>query len=86
MFFNFFGAGDANWELFRPVATTTDHHHDEKATRHRPIAISGYTVRGQLFLYWEYSENLHKKETIQALADTCKASLQALVAEYNAAA
>lgn len=86
MFFNFFGAGDANWELFRPVATTTDHHHDEKATRHRPIAISGYTVRGQLFLYWEYSENLHKQETIQALVDACKASLQALVAEYNAAA
>jgi non-ribosomal peptide synthase protein (TIGR01720 family) len=47
--------------------------------RPRLLDINGIVVNGQLRLEWTYSENLHRRSTIENLAEACAEELRLLI-------
>ena len=54
--------------------------HAPAGIRYYPIAISSQVWRDQLRLNFVYSENLHRRETVESLAEAFRARLLRLVA------
>jgi non-ribosomal peptide synthase protein (TIGR01720 family) len=81
--FNYLGQFDQTfsesslWKLARENRGSTRH---PQATRPYLLEINGLIVGGQLRLDWTYSERLHRKETIDAIAQTCLKVLSQLIA------
>ena len=49
------------------------------APRHRTFEISGYVLGEELEFRWDYSRNLHREDTVRALAERFTAELRAFV-------
>jgi amino acid adenylation domain-containing protein/non-ribosomal peptide synthase protein (TIGR01720 family) len=79
-FDNIFGDG-APFRLLQEPAGPL---HAPSGRRFHLIEISGQVVGGQLHMDWTYSENLHRRETIAALAERFVVALRVLIAESRA--
>ncbi len=56
---------------------------DRKTLRMCPITIGGYVLNDRLVIKWEYSVNLHRPTTIEALARRCGDVLRRFVADFR---
>jgi non-ribosomal peptide synthase protein (TIGR01720 family) len=57
--------------------------HSPTGVRYYPLAVSSQVWRDQLRLNFVYSENLHERATIEALAERYRAALAALAARHR---
>ncbi|HEV2705203.1 MAG TPA: condensation domain-containing protein, partial [Pyrinomonadaceae bacterium] len=51
-----------------------------RALRRYLLEINAFVIKGQLTLYWTYSENLHRRETIERVAAGMMEELRAIIA------
>jgi non-ribosomal peptide synthase protein (TIGR01720 family) len=49
--------------------------------RRHLLVVNGYITAGRLQLDWTYNENLHRRATIERLAQGCMTALRALIAD-----
>jgi non-ribosomal peptide synthase protein (TIGR01720 family) len=80
--FNYLGQFDqsiSGASLFRLASESSGEVYSPRARRSYLLEINGIVVRGQLQLGWTYSEQLHKRETIERLAQTFIAALRGLM-------
>ena len=80
VFFNFFGIAPPNRATYRALRAASGHHHDKDAVRRRKLAIAGALGQGRLWLDWEYSDTLHRPETIERVAERCGQVVRELLA------
>jgi non-ribosomal peptide synthase protein (TIGR01720 family) len=81
--FNYLGQFDnlfAEGAPFRLLQEPAGPLHSPRGQRFHLIEISGQVTGGQLCMNWVYSENLHRRTTIEALAQGFLAALRALIA------
>ena len=85
VFFNYFGPDNAK-ELSRltKIQNFGGYHQDRTTKRMCPITITGMIIEDKVLFKWEYNTNLHKRETIQPLAQRCGEVLRWFVADYKA--
>ncbi|MBA2682590.1 MAG: amino acid adenylation domain-containing protein [Ktedonobacteraceae bacterium] len=57
----------------------TGHYHDAQSDRTYLFQITGRILDGKLHMQWDYSERLHHRSTIEALANETVRALQALI-------
>jgi non-ribosomal peptide synthase protein (TIGR01720 family) len=84
IFFNYTGPKTIEYSQFRLAGAYGGYVHDLQAQRPNTLAITGAIVKGQLELRWEYSENLHRRETIERLARATMDALRAQIAQHRA--
>ena len=65
--------------LFTPAAESVGAIHSPYDQRPHILDINSGIYEGQLYLEWTYSENLHRRSTIEWLASSCLDALQALI-------
>jgi amino acid adenylation domain-containing protein/non-ribosomal peptide synthase protein (TIGR01720 family) len=85
--FNYLGQFDnifADGAPFRLLREPVGPLHAPSGQRFHKIEISGQVLGGRLLMDWVYSENLHRRETIAALAEGFVAALRMLIAESRA--
>jgi non-ribosomal peptide synthase protein (TIGR01720 family) len=80
--FNYLGQFDQMLPEASPFSLATEptgpvRSHTE--TRNYTLEVNGGVVGGQLQLSWTYSENLHRRETIEGLARNFLEALQAVI-------
>ncbi|MEY3826300.1 MAG: hypothetical protein RLZZ148_1114, partial [Cyanobacteriota bacterium] len=68
---------DTQWELV-PESGGADHNSQE--CRRHLLEVNGLVVNDQLQMNWTYSQNIHRRCTIEALAQNFLATLEALIA------
>ncbi len=81
--FNYLGQFDQAFSgssLFRLAAESSGPERSLKGRRSHVLMISGAIVEGQLRLEWSYSQNLHRRATIEALAEDLMEALRAIIA------
>ncbi len=81
--FNYLGQLDAmasGSSLFGPARESAGPTQGGQGGRRYLIEVSGHVLGGRLELSWTYSEALHARPTIEALAQECLTALRALVA------
>ncbi|HEU5377791.1 MAG TPA: amino acid adenylation domain-containing protein [Ktedonobacteraceae bacterium] len=83
VFFNFTGVRSYEFEQFRFVRPFGGFQNDLQADRPYLIALECGTIEGQLRLKWEYSSNIHRRETVEQLAQRTMERLQAIVRHYT---
>jgi amino acid adenylation domain-containing protein/non-ribosomal peptide synthase protein (TIGR01720 family) len=83
IFFNFFG-DDHSQELaaLTKSAGFGGYGLDRRTRRLRPLAVGVYIQNDQMLIRWERSTNIHRLETVQALADRSAAALRWFAANY----
>ena len=59
---------DPDQPQFTIYGPYTGHHHDQETNRGHTLQITGQILEGKLLLRWDYSQNLHTRATIEALA------------------
>jgi hypothetical protein len=59
------------------------YHQDRGTKRLCPITIGAYVIEDKLLIKWEHNTNLHKVETVQALAAHCREVLRWFVNDYR---
>ncbi|MFJ3484103.1 amino acid adenylation domain-containing protein [Pseudomonas sp. NPDC090202] len=82
-FDNSFGASfdnDDDAAMFIPAHESTGQEQHPDAPLGNWLTLTGQVFGGELSLNWGYSEDLHRAETIQALADDLQQELAALIA------
>jgi amino acid adenylation domain-containing protein/non-ribosomal peptide synthase protein (TIGR01720 family) len=86
IFFNFFGDDHAQ-ELTALTKTLGfgGYGLDRRSVRLRPLAVGVYIQNGQMLIRWERSGNLHRAETIAALAERSLAALRWFAANQPSA-
>ncbi len=85
IFFNFFGDDHAReLSVLAKVQGFGGYGLDRRTRRLRPLAIGVYIQEGRMLIRWERSTNIHRVETIQALADRSAAVLRRLAASAGA--
>ncbi|MBI3418057.1 MAG: amino acid adenylation domain-containing protein, partial [Verrucomicrobia bacterium] len=80
--FNYLGQFDqvlAGSALFSFAREATGPWHSPQACRRHLLEINSLIVGGRLELRWNFSENLHRRETIQRVAENFLAALQAII-------
>lgn len=80
--FNYLGQLDALFRHSRLFAPAEEPRGAEKCAHGlRPYAleIDGGVVAGRLWVNWHFSRNLHRRDTIEALADRCRRALLQLI-------
>jgi len=80
--FNYLGQFDqaiSGSSLFRLASESSGEVYSPRATRTYLLEINGIVVRGQLQLGWTYSEHIHKRETIETLAQAFITALRSLI-------
>jgi amino acid adenylation domain-containing protein/non-ribosomal peptide synthase protein (TIGR01720 family) len=84
VFFNYLGPDNAK-ELvsLKKVQMFGGYHQDRGTKRLCPITIGAYVIEDKLLIKWEHNLNLHKVETIQALAQRCGEVLRWFVNDYR---
>lgn len=75
--FNQFDNDDA---IFRPSQEASGQWYDPQSLRTHLIDVHGIVVDGRLRMSWNYSENIHRRSTVEALAQHFDAALQGLIA------
>jgi non-ribosomal peptide synthase protein (TIGR01720 family) len=84
VFFNYFGPDVASeLKTFEKIAAFNGYPLDRKTRRLCVITIGGFVQNDRLFLKWDYSENLHRRSTIEALTGHCQETLRAFLADYQ---
>lgn len=83
VFFNFTGVRSYEFEQFRFIRPFGGFQNDLQADRPYLIALECGTIEGQLRMKWEYSSNVHRKETVERLAQDTTERLQAIVRHYS---
>lgn len=79
--YNYLGRFDrTGFGLFKPTLEPVGPCHDPRGPRSHVIEIDAIVMDGRLRLDWVYSENLHRRQTIEALAEDCTAILRRLIA------
>jgi non-ribosomal peptide synthase protein (TIGR01720 family) len=81
--FNHLGRFDRSFEaggLFRPAGESTGRSCDERAARPYIWEVTSVVLGGRLQLTWSYSENLHRRSTVEGLAAECVRHVRALLA------
>ena len=73
-------ARDALADAGSLAAESIGNTHAPSGIRYYPIAISSQVWKDQLRLNFVYSENLHTRATVEALAEAFRAKLMGLVA------
>jgi non-ribosomal peptide synthase protein (TIGR01720 family) len=84
--FNYIGQLDsmiADGGMFRLAEESPGPCRSNVGARPYVLDIQGMISMGQLRVSWNYSSNLHRRETIQVLADTFVASLRNLVSKVK---
>ncbi|HEX6861738.1 MAG TPA: condensation domain-containing protein, partial [Thermoanaerobaculia bacterium] len=84
VFFNYLGP-DNTKELGRlsKVDMFGGYHQDRHTRRLCPITIGAYVIKDKMLIKWEHNTNLHKVETVQALAQRCGDVLRWFVNDYR---
>ncbi len=84
VFFNYLGP-DNTKELGRlaKVDTFGGYHQDRHTRRLCPITIGAYVIKDKMLIKWEHNTNLHKVETVKALAQRCGDVLRWFVNDYR---
>jgi len=81
--FNYFGNLDEVLPASSPFSLcrqSMEHDQSLKARRDFPLEINAYVMDGRFTADWSYSSNLHRRETIAALADAFIEALRRLIA------
>ena len=81
--FNYLGQFDWGMQensFFKLAPESVGSEHSQEGSRIHLLAINGLVVKGQLQLYWTYSENFHSSATIESLAQDFAATLRRLIA------
>ncbi|WP_414587305.1 amino acid adenylation domain-containing protein [Scytonema sp. PCC 10023] len=81
--FNYLGQLDSGMQensFFKLAPESVGSQQSEQGSRSHLLAINGLVVESQLQLDWTYSENFHKRATIESLAQDFAASLRSLIA------
>jgi non-ribosomal peptide synthase protein (TIGR01720 family) len=84
VFFNYLGP-DNTKELGRlsKVDMFGGYHQDRHTRRFCPITIGAYVIQDKMLIKWEHNTNLHKVETVKALAQRCGDVLRWFVNDYR---
>jgi len=86
--FNYLGQTDRalpHAALFKPAHEATGPAQSPAAERGYLLNIIGAVTGGELRLEWTYSENIHRRETIERLAETYLKELRTLIANARSA-
>ncbi|HYO57445.1 non-ribosomal peptide synthetase, partial [Archangium sp.] len=86
--FNYLGQFDgsaSDESLFRMTGGTCGPEQSEQGRRSHVLEVSGQVLGGRLELTWVYSENLHERATIEALAGGYLEALKELIAGRTSA-
>jgi len=62
-------------EVYGPL---TGHYHDPQSDRTYTFQITGRILDGKLHTQWDYSEHLHRRSTVELIANNVIHALQAL--------
>jgi amino acid adenylation domain-containing protein/non-ribosomal peptide synthase protein (TIGR01720 family) len=81
--FNYMGTLTPGLSLFRLSSVFGGHRHDLKAIRPHPLAVTGTLVGDRLRMDWLYSDNVHRRATIERLAASYTTTLKALTAYFQ---
>jgi amino acid adenylation domain-containing protein/non-ribosomal peptide synthase protein (TIGR01720 family) len=65
--------------LFRPAKESAGPTRSSKQKRRHALEINGASLGGRLQMRWTYSENLHRRETIEALAESYNSWLKTII-------
>jgi non-ribosomal peptide synthase protein (TIGR01720 family) len=65
--------------VFRPIRMLDGSANDLQSDRGYLLIVSGGVERNRLRLFWQYSENVHRKETVERLTGAFAESLRALI-------
>src|SRR5205085_8459754 len=78
--FNYLGQLDEVLEgtVFKPAAELPGGNRGGREKRGYLLEVNASGTEGMLHLYWRYSKNLHRAETIEALAQSYKEALEEL--------
>jgi len=82
--FNYLGQVDrfiASSKLFAGALPISAEAQSPNGDRGYLLNIIGSVTGGELRFDWTYSDNIHARNTIQSLAETCVAELRALLAD-----
>src|SRR5207247_2274542 len=77
-------ASDSELSMLRVVGGGGGPRHDPQGIRPRLLVVNATLVGDQLYLKFEYSENLHRRSTIEALANHTVDMLRATIAHCRA--
>jgi amino acid adenylation domain-containing protein/non-ribosomal peptide synthase protein (TIGR01720 family) len=64
---------------FAPARESSGPVHSPRGNRHHLLEISGRSLGGCLQVSWRYSENLHRRSTIERLAESFLQALRAII-------
>jgi len=85
--FNYLGQLDRGLPehaVFRLSADSVGPVHSPQAQRSHLLEINSYIAGGRLRVEWQYSEDIHRRVTIERLSESFKNSLRALLAHTQA--
>jgi amino acid adenylation domain-containing protein/non-ribosomal peptide synthase protein (TIGR01720 family) len=80
--FNYLGQGDqvvSGPTFFGPVREASGPHHSLRGRRRYLLEVNGRLAAGQLQLDWTYSERIHRRDTIEVLAQGFMEALRTLI-------
>ncbi len=81
--FNYLGQLDAllaGSELFAPAAEPRGAERSRRGMRSYVFEVDGGVVGGRLWIHWQFSHHLHRRETVERLAGAYRRELEELVA------
>ena len=81
MLFNYLGQFDARWDggIFGAAAEKCGGSRSGKAKRRYVVEIAGGVFGGRLQMHWMYSGGIHRRETIEAVAEGYQEALLGLI-------
>jgi non-ribosomal peptide synthase protein (TIGR01720 family) len=65
--------------FFGPLRETCGPHRSPQGRRRYLLEVNGYLVDGQLQMHWTYSEGIHRRDTIEGLAQGFIEALRTLI-------
>jgi len=80
--FNYLGQFDqvlSESSLFAPADESCGQERSLRGSRNRLLVINGLIVSGQLRLDWKYSDNIHRRSTIESLSESFVEALRSLI-------
>ena len=80
--FNYIGQSRASRDGSLPLQPANESkgpNRSPRAIRAHPLEINGQVLGGRLILAWTFSEKIHRRETIEALAQSYSDALRALI-------
>ncbi|MGH8566236.1 MAG: amino acid adenylation domain-containing protein [Gammaproteobacteria bacterium] len=80
--FNYLGQLDqalSESSLFRPARESSGPPHSPLGRRPHLLDVNGWVAEGRLHLHWSYSERVHRRATVERLAQGSLEALEALI-------